>query len=129
MRLIIPIKNKNNNLHESADKNHLTLTIYRNSPIDNLINKLLNMPPKIDIEFDEFKTTIWKSIDGKKSVYEICKSVNTLFAKKNQTVYKQIIEFLHQLADCRLIKFKARKTPIKAKIKAKLMKLIRRATT
>ena len=86
------------------------------------------MPEKIDIEFDEFKSAIWKSIDGKKTVYDICKSINVIFGKKNQTVYKQTIEFLRQLADCRLIKFKPFKRTLKSKIKAKFIKLFRKAT-
>ncbi|WP_243108048.1 PqqD family protein [Clostridium sp. JN-9] len=73
------------------------LLFYHNKPIEKFMRWLVKKPYVSDVELDDIGSYVWKSIDGKISVYEIGERLLKEFGKKCDPVYDRLIMYLRYL--------------------------------
>jgi hypothetical protein len=78
-------------------KEGVYLIFYHNHPIQKLANWLVKKPNKSDLKLDKLGSTVWRSIDGKKNIFEIGEIVRKEFGEKCEPLYDRLIMFLRYL--------------------------------
>lgn len=73
------------------------LIFYHNKTIEKFMRWLVKKPYVSDIELDDIGSAVWKSIDGKTSVYDIGEKLLKEFGKKCDPVYDRLIMYLRYL--------------------------------
>lgn len=63
------------------------------------------------IELDEFGTFVWQSIDGKRSVYDICMLIRDRFGEAAEPLFIRAVKFFQILGRCKFIVYKKAKGP------------------
>lgn len=92
--LYIPsIKHKNFEIKDGL----VYLIFMHDKPSERFIRWLVKKPLKSDIKLDETGSFVWKSIDGKRNIYEIGKLMQDKFGEKCEPVYDRLIMYLRYL--------------------------------
>lgn len=61
--------------------------------------KFFHKPKKSEIALDVLGSYVWKSIDGKRNVYQIAKLVKEKFGENAEPVYERLIKFIEIMRD------------------------------
>ena len=90
---------KHNSLYEFSHNQNGRIEIkVQNKGLFNRIAQLLFKRPKFsNIELDEFGSFVWKSIDGKSSIYEIGIHIKEHFGEKAEPLYERLAHFIKTL--------------------------------
>ncbi|MDF2880763.1 MAG: hypothetical protein K0R54_1320 [Clostridiaceae bacterium] len=73
------------------------LIFHHNKSIEKFMRWLVKKPYVSDVELDDMGSEVWKSIDGKTSVYEIGEKLLKQFGEKCDPVYDRLIMYLRYL--------------------------------
>lgn len=98
---------------KELDNGIIQIIIWRNSLLDKIVRKFFNTPEKTKIDLDKMGSFIWKSIDGKRDVYEISKLVKDEFGKKAEPLNKRLITYINILRNNKFIKLINKQEEIK----------------
>jgi hypothetical protein len=79
-------------------KGKVVLIFYHNKLAERLLRWLVKKPNVSDIELDELGSYVWKSIDGRKNIYEIGQEVLNVFGNSCEPVYDRLIMYMRYLA-------------------------------
>ena len=90
---------------EVNDKGLVVVYHKQDYKIQNFLRKLkLNIPEYKKIELDEFCSTVFLLIDGKKNVKEIGEILDKKFGDKVHPLYERLLIFLNHIdANCKYI--------------------------
>lgn len=91
------------------DENNETITLlipkFRNKfVVKYLLPNKLNKP--IPSTLDKFGSYVYKNLDGKRTIYEICELLKNKYGEEVEPVYERVSKFLGILYHHKLIKFK-----------------------
>ena len=92
--LYVPHKKHN---EWTEKKGHVYLIFHHNHPVQKVANWLVKKSNTSDIKLDELSSVVWKSIDGKRNVYEIGEVVKAKFGASCEPVYDRLIMFVRYL--------------------------------
>ena len=70
-----------------------------------LAQKMFKTPEVSNIDFDEFGSFVWLSIDGKNTVFDIGGKVKEKFGEDVEPLYPRLIQFLNVLKEVKYIEF------------------------
>lgn len=71
-----------------------------------IANKIFNTPKKSRVELEAFGTFVWKSIDGKRTIFDIGKLVSQKFGKEAEPLYERLSKYFYTLKDLKFVDFK-----------------------
>lgn len=92
--------------HENTDNGMVSVLIprFHNKILAKIFNPLLR-DPFVRVKFDEFGSSAWLEIDGKKNVYSISQNLIQKHGEKIQPVTERVSKFLNQLYIYKFINF------------------------
>lgn len=92
--------------HEITDNNMVSVLIprFHNKILAKVFNSRLR-DPFVRVKFDEFGSSAWLEIDGKKNVYSISQNLIQKHGEKIQPVINRVSKFLNQLYIYKFINF------------------------
>ncbi len=88
----------------SADENGIVTLDIENKGVFNRIFQLILKKPKVShIHLDELGSFVWKSIDGEKSVEELCELVESELGELAHPTGERLVKFLEILKEYKFI--------------------------
>ncbi|MDD2495449.1 MAG: PqqD family protein [Tissierellia bacterium] len=99
---------KHNDWKNEGEK--IVLCLKTTDPIKNFLAWMVNKKSITYLNLDERCTTVWKFIDGKKTVYDIAKLMANRYKNDINNELYRLITYLKYLSKQGLIKFKEYKT-------------------
>jgi hypothetical protein len=92
--------------YETADNGMVSVLIprFHNKILAKIFNSRLR-DPFVRVKFDEFGSSAWLEIDGKKNVYAIAQNLLKIHGEKIQPVFERVSKFLNQLYIYKFIYF------------------------
>ena len=88
----------------SADENGIVTLDIENKGVFNRIFQLVLKKPKVShIHLDELGSFVWKSIDGERSVAELCELVESELGEKASPAEERLVKFLEILKEYKFI--------------------------
>ncbi len=88
----------------SADENGIVTLDVENKGVFNRIFQLILKKPKVShIHLDELGSFVWRSIDGERSVSELCELVESELGEKASPVEERLVRFLEILREYKFI--------------------------
>ena len=88
----------------SADENGIVTLDIENKGVFNRIFQLVLKKPKVShIHLDELGSFVWKSIDGGRSVAELCELVESELGEKASPAEERLVKFLEILKEYKFI--------------------------
>ncbi|ABK61989.1 PqqD family protein [Clostridium novyi] len=102
----IPYKNLSYISDREEDNNRITIIIKRNSKIDKIILKIFRKAHKeLYVHLDEIGSFIWRNIDGKKTVLNLCEVFMREHNVEQSEAINRTVYFLKILKNNKFIKF------------------------
>ncbi len=92
--------------YETGDKGMVSVLIprFHNKILARIFNSRVR-DPFVRVKFDEFGSSTWLEIDGKKNVYTIAQNLLHKHGEKIQPVFERVSKFLNQLYVYKFINF------------------------
>lgn len=88
----------------SADENGIVTLDIENKGVFNRIFQLILKKPKVShIHLDELGSFVWKSIDGEKSVEQLCELMESELGEKASPAGERLVKFLEILREYKFI--------------------------
>lgn len=78
-------------------KGNVYLIFHHNHPIQKAANWLVKKSNTTDMRFDDLGSTVWKSIDGKRNIFEIGEVIKAKFGESCEPVYERLIMYVRYL--------------------------------
>ncbi|WP_085829136.1 PqqD family protein [Clostridium massiliodielmoense] len=104
----IPYKNLSYIYDKEEESNNITIIIKRNSKFDKLILKIFRKAHKeLYVHLDEIGSFIWRNIDGKKTVLNLCEGFMKEYNVEQSEAINRTVYFLKILKNNKFIKFTA----------------------
>ncbi|HSD64181.1 MAG TPA: hypothetical protein VLB50_10295 [Ignavibacteriaceae bacterium] len=96
--------------NETGDNGMVSVLIprFHNKILAKIFNSRVR-DPFVRVKFDEFGSSTWLEIDGKKNVYAISQNLLKTHGEKIQPVFERVSKFLNQLYIYKFINFKEMK--------------------
>lgn len=79
---------------KTNDVGNIEIRVHNKGVFNKLAQVFFKRPKYSNIELDEFGSFVWKSMDGKRSIYEIGKSVKENFGEKAEPLYERLAAFI-----------------------------------
>lgn len=92
--------------YETGDKGMVSVLIprFHNKILAKIFNSRVR-DPFVRVKFDEFGSSTWLEIDGKKNVYTIAQNLLHKHGEKIQPAFERVSKFLNQLYIYKFINF------------------------
>ena len=88
----------------SADENGVvTLDVENKGVFDRIFQLILKKPKVSHIHLDELGSFVWQSIDGERSVAELCELVESELGEKAHPTQQRLVKFLEILKEYKFI--------------------------
>ena len=92
---------RNCRLSWTADDEGAVTVEIKNRGLFNLVaQKFLKKPKTSYVHLDETGSFIWRSIDGKKDISELGKSLEGRFGEKAYPLYERLVKYVQLLESC-----------------------------
>lgn len=78
-------------------KGRVVLLFYHTKFVERLMRWLVKKPYVSDIELDELGSSVWRLIDGKRSIYDIGQCLRENHGEKCEPVYDRLIMYIRYL--------------------------------
>lgn len=85
------------------ENGNVQIIIDRNGFFDKLVRFFIKTPEVMRIYLDEYGSCVWKSIDGRKTVYEICEILKSKFGKDVEPLYERFGTYMNILKNNKFI--------------------------
>lgn len=73
------------------------LIFHHNHPVQKLANWLVKKSNTSDLKLDALGSEVWKTIDGKRNIYEIGEIIKKKFGSDCEPLYERLIMFVRYL--------------------------------
>ena len=88
----------------TADENGIVTLDVENKGVFNRIFQLVLKKPKVShIHLDELGSFVWKSIDGQRSIAQLCELVESELGEKASPAAERLVKFLEILKEYKFI--------------------------
>ncbi|AYF54017.1 PqqD family protein [Clostridium botulinum] len=106
----IPFKNISYISELQEENNNITIVIERKSKIDKILLKILKKAHKeLYVHLDEIGSFIWRSIDGKKNILNLCEMFMEEYNVDKGEAINRTVYFIKILKNNKFIKFNIKK--------------------
>lgn len=75
----------------------VTIDVINKGPHHKIAQKLFHKPETSHIALDKYGSVLWKSINGRNTVYDILNIMSETFPDEKDSMLKRVIAFMHTL--------------------------------
>lgn len=90
------------------NKELVQLTIYRDSWLDKIAQKIFKTPNKTIIDLDETGSIVWKSINGEKNIFNISEIVKKKLGDEAEPLNERLITYIKILKNNNFIELESK---------------------
>lgn len=101
----VPLRAHDRPWHEKDD-GMVEITMENKGFHNRIAQKLFHRPMVSHISLDLYGTALWKTIDGKNTVYEIVKMMENAFPEEKEKMLNRVVAFMATLETNRFITMK-----------------------